>query len=84
MGYVAFGEGCIHHLGVLADQHSPRLRLGAAGVRQPGDVLRRRYREAVLWVLIDNEAARAFYRAHGWTETEERRRSEYPALPRGR
>ena len=34
----------VQHLGVLADQHAPRLRLRAAGVRQPGDVLRRRAR----------------------------------------
>ena len=33
-------------------------------------------REASLWVLTGNEAARAFYRAHRWAETEERRRSE--------
>ncbi len=41
VGYVAFGEGWVQHLGVLADVHPPRLRVGAAGVRQPGTVFHR-------------------------------------------
>ena len=32
-------------------------------------------------MLADNQAARAFYRARGWTETGERRESEYPRIP---
>jgi len=38
-------------------------------------------REAFCWVLTDNHLARAFYRAQGWTETGERRNSEYPPHP---
>jgi hypothetical protein len=32
-------------------------------------------------VLSGNEAARAFYRAHGWTETEERQTAEFAPYP---
>jgi ribosomal protein S18 acetylase RimI-like enzyme len=38
-------------------------------------------RQAFCWVLADNQAARSFYRAHGWTETGDRRKSEYPPHP---
>lgn len=37
---------------------------------------------AELWVLVENEAARAFYRSQGWHDTMERRDSEYPPYPR--
>jgi len=37
--------------------------------------------EASLWVLVGNEAARAFYRSHRWTDSADRRPSEYPPRP---
>lgn len=80
VGYVAFGEGVIHHLGVLADQHrrgygSALLEFASLEVYADGAT------EATLWVLDGNEVARAFYRAHGWTETEERQTAEFPPFP---
>ena len=39
--------------------------------------------EASLWVLVGNEAARAFYRSHRWTDTDDRRTVGVPAPPRG-
>jgi len=38
-------------------------------------------REAFCWVLADNHTARAFYRTLGWSETGERRKSEFPPHP---
>ena len=37
---------------------------------------------AQLWVLVENEGARAFYRSRGFHTTDERRDSEYPPYPR--
>jgi ribosomal protein S18 acetylase RimI-like enzyme len=80
VGYVAFGEGTIHHLGVLADQH--RRGYGSALLEFASlEVFADGAPEAVLWVLSGNEVARAFYRAHGWTETEERKKAEFPPYP---
>ena len=80
VGYVAFGDGVIHHLGVVADQHrrgygSVLLEFASLEVFAEGTP------EASLWVLSGNEAARAFYRAHGWTETEDRQTAEFPPFP---
>ena len=80
VGYVAFGEGAIHHLGVLADQHrrgygSALLEFASLKVFAEGTP------EAALWVLSGNEVARAFYRAHGWTETDDRQKAEFPPFP---
>jgi ribosomal protein S18 acetylase RimI-like enzyme len=79
-GYVAFNGETVHHLGVVS-AHQKRgygsallefacMEIYAGGARQ-----------AFCWVLADNQAARAFYRAHGWTETGDRRKSEYPPHP---
>ena len=38
-------------------------------------------REAELWVLTENHKARAFYRSHGWRETEDRGKSDFPPYP---
>ena len=80
VGYVAFGEGWVQHLGVLATY--TRRGFGSALLEFASlELFSTADREASLWVLTDNEAARAFYRAHRWTETEDRRRSEYPPHP---
>ena len=55
VGYVAFGDGVIHHLGVLADQHrrgygSVLLEFASMEVFAEGAA------EASLWVLSGNEA----------------------------
>ena len=80
VGYVAFGDGMIHHLGVLADRHrrgygSVLLEFASLEVFAEGTP------QASLWVLSANEVARAFYRAHGWNETEERQTAEFPPFP---
>ena len=80
VGYVAFGDGAIHHLGVLADQH--RRGYGSALLEFASlEVFAEGTPEASLWVLSGNEGARAFYRAHGWTETAERRTAAFPPYP---
>jgi len=80
VGYVAFGDGEIHHLGVLADRH--RRGYGSALLEFASlELFAEGTPQVSLWVLSGNEVARAFYRAHGWTETEERRTAEYPPYP---
>lgn len=80
VGYVAFGGNQIRHLGVLADQH--RRGYGSALLEFASlELFANQTPEASLWVLTGNETARAFYRAHGWTETEERQTAEFPPFP---
>ena len=80
VGYVAFGNGWVHHLGVLPE-HSRRGYGSALLEFASLELFSTADREASLWVLTGNEVARAFYRAHQWTETDDRRRSEYPPHP---
>jgi ribosomal protein S18 acetylase RimI-like enzyme len=80
VGYVAFNAHTVHHLGVVPDQTrrgygSALLEFACLEIYAGGA------REAYCWVLTDNHAARAFYRALGWTETGERRHLEYPPHP---
>ena len=80
VGYVAFNGDTVHHLGVVSTQQrrgygSALLEFACMEIYAGGT------REAFCWVLADNQAARAFYRTHGWTETGERRESEYPPHP---
>jgi GNAT superfamily N-acetyltransferase len=79
-GYVAFDEDTVHHLGVVPDQQ--RRGYGTALVEFACmEIFAGGAREVLCWVLTDNHVARAFYRALGWSETGERRRSEYPPHP---
>ena len=72
VGFVAFDDDTVLHLGVVPDQ--TRRGYGSALLEFASlEIFAGGAREASLWVLADNEAARAFYRAHGWTETGERR-----------
>ncbi|HEU4908296.1 MAG TPA: GNAT family N-acetyltransferase [Propionibacteriaceae bacterium] len=80
VGYVAFDVDTVHHLGVVPEQTrrgygSALLEFACMEIYAGGARL------AYCWVLADNHAARAFYRALGWTETGERRSSEYPPHP---
>jgi ribosomal protein S18 acetylase RimI-like enzyme len=80
VGYVAFDADTVHHLGVVPEQTrrgygSALLEFACMEIYAGGA------REAYCWVLTDNHVARAFYRALGWTETGERRNSEYPPHP---
>jgi ribosomal protein S18 acetylase RimI-like enzyme len=80
VGYVAFDGHTVLHLGVVPDQTrrgygSALLEFACMEIYAGGP------REAYCWVLTDNHAARAFYRALGWSETGERRHSEYPPHP---
>jgi ribosomal protein S18 acetylase RimI-like enzyme len=80
VGYVAFGDGTIHHLGVLADQQ--RRGYGSALLEFASlEVFAEGFPEATLWVLSGNEVARTFYRTHGWTETGLRQTAEFPPFP---
>jgi ribosomal protein S18 acetylase RimI-like enzyme len=80
VGYVAFGDGWLQHLGVVADY--ARRGYGSALLEFASlELFSTADRQASLWVLTGNEPARAFYRSHGWTETDDRRQSEYPPHP---
>ena len=80
IGYVAFDSETVHHLGVVPD-HTRRgygstlLEFACMEIYDGGA------RDAFCWVLTDNHAARAFYRALGWHETGERTKSEFPPHP---
>jgi ribosomal protein S18 acetylase RimI-like enzyme len=80
VGYVAFDADTVHHLGVVSD-HQGRGYGSALVEFACMEIYGGGSREAFCWVLADNPAARAFYRAHGWTETGERRNSEFPPHP---
>jgi len=80
VGYVAFDSETVHHLGVVPERTrrgygSTLLEFACMEIYAGGA------RDAFCWVLTDNHMARAFYRALGWSETGERRRSEFPPHP---
>jgi ribosomal protein S18 acetylase RimI-like enzyme len=80
VGYICFDVDTVRHLGVVPSQTrrgygTALLEFACMEIYGGGS------REALCWVLTDNHAARAFYRALGWTETGERRNSEYPPHP---
>jgi ribosomal protein S18 acetylase RimI-like enzyme len=82
IGFVAYEKaGRLRHLGI-APQEAGRgyggllLQFAAEEIFDSGSAL------AELWVLVENEGARAFYRSQGWQDTNERRDSPYPPYPR--
>ena len=80
VGYVAFDADTVHHLGVVSDH--TRRGYGSALLEFAGmEIYAGGAREAFCWVLADNHTARAFYRTLGWSETGERRKSEFPPHP---
>ena len=82
VGYVAFDDDTVLHLGVVA--HQTRRGYGSALIEFAClEIFSSGVGEASLWVLAENEVARAFYRSHGWTDTDGRRQGRVPALSRG-
>lgn len=80
VGFVAFDSAQIRHLGVLP--HHGRRGYGSALVEFASqEMFDAGAVEAFLWVLTRNEAARRFYRAHGWSELDDRRDCEHPPRP---
>jgi ribosomal protein S18 acetylase RimI-like enzyme len=80
VGYVAFNGDTVHHLGIVPEEQ--RRGYGTALLEFACmEIFAGGAAEAFCWVLTDNHVARAFYRAQGWIETGERRRSEYPPNP---
>lgn len=81
VGLVAFeSAGRLRHLAV-APQHARRgygallLEYATEEIFDSGAA------RAELWVLVENKAARAFYRSQGWHDTMERRDNEFPPYP---
>jgi ribosomal protein S18 acetylase RimI-like enzyme len=80
VGFVAFDDVTIRHLGVVPD-HTRRgygtalLEFATAEIFDGGAP------RVGLWVLEGNEGARAFYRSLGWTESSDRRPCEFPPAP---
>lgn len=68
VGYAAFGDGWLHHFGVV-----PRLwGTGRADVLYAAvldGLSARGTRTSYLWVLVDNHRARSFYTRRGWQDT---------------
>ncbi len=80
IGYVAFDKTTIQHLGVV--RHQIRHGYGTALLEYASlEIYSGGAREAELWVLSDNQVARDFYRANGWVDTDDRRKSEHPPRP---
>ncbi|MDN5727020.1 MAG: GNAT family N-acetyltransferase, partial [Propionibacteriales bacterium] len=79
VGYVAYGEGHIHRLGVV-EQHTRR-GFGRQLLSYATDDVFRSSPTVELDVLADNHSAREFYRAQGWRDTGERTPSEFPPNP---
>jgi ribosomal protein S18 acetylase RimI-like enzyme len=79
-GFVAFSADTVLHLGVVPDQM--RRGHGSALLSYAVTEMFLRNVDAVtLWVLTDNAGARSLYRTLGFTETEQRRRCEFPPFP---
>ena len=72
VGFVAFNDDTVLHLGVVP--HQTRRGYGSALLEFASlEIFAGGESEASLWVLVGNEAARAFYRSHRWTDTADRR-----------
>lgn len=80
IGYVAFDADVIRHLGVVPDQ----TRRGHGSVLleyATREIFDAGAQEVGVWVLTANRGARSFYRAHGWSGTDDRRECEFPPYP---
>jgi GNAT superfamily N-acetyltransferase len=80
VGYVAFSVDTVHHLGVVP-QHLRRGYGSALLEFASLEMFDRGVPEVQLWVLVENDAARAFYRSHGWQENDRRRECVFPPHP---
>jgi RimJ/RimL family protein N-acetyltransferase len=81
IGYAAYGDGWLRHFGYLpAWWGSGRARSlhdhAVAALRRDDPT-----RPLLLWVLVDNHRARAFYARLGWTDTEVRDTEVFPPYP---
>jgi ribosomal protein S18 acetylase RimI-like enzyme len=80
VGYVAFTADTVLHLGVVPQQR--RRGYGSALLEFASlEIFDSGVREAQLWVLVENIVGRAFYRSHGWRETDDRRDCTFPPQP---
>jgi GNAT superfamily N-acetyltransferase len=80
VGFVAFDADTVRHLGVVPGQ--TRRGYGTALLEYATrEIFDSGAAEAWLWVLTANETARAFYRFHGWSDTDELRDCEFPPYP---
>jgi ribosomal protein S18 acetylase RimI-like enzyme len=80
VGFVAFGRDTVLHLGVVPEQ--TRRGFGSALLEYAtAEMFALGVPSVRLWVLIDNGTARAFYRAAGWTDGDQRRDCEFPPQP---
>jgi ribosomal protein S18 acetylase RimI-like enzyme len=80
VGFVAFDDVDVRHLGVVPD-HTRRGYGTALLEHATSEIFDGGAPRAGLWVLEGNDGARAFYRALGWTETSGRRPCEFPPAP---
>lgn len=81
IGYLAHSSNAVLHFGVEPDFEGHECRtslLSCAEAEIFSDAL---VTEASLWVLLDDQPALDFYHDHGWSETDNSRRSPYPPKP---
>ncbi|HEY9293403.1 MAG TPA: GNAT family N-acetyltransferase [Microlunatus sp.] len=80
-GYAAWSGSTLLHLGVAEPYQ--RRGVGSALLRATEEELFAdpSIPEIELWVLKDNDSARAFYRDHGWSQTADEREAEFPPYP---
>jgi GNAT superfamily N-acetyltransferase len=80
VGYAAYGDGWLRHLGVRPDWWGTgRARAlhdhaVAALASRPGQT-------SYLWVLVANHRARTFYARLGWVDTGTREQEVFPPYP---
>jgi GNAT superfamily N-acetyltransferase len=80
-GYACYDRQTIHHLGVAADFQRRGVGTTLLTAAEDDIFSDPANREIGLWVLRDNDSARAFYRAAGWTDTDQSRTAEFPPYP---
>ena len=80
VGYAAYGDGWLHHFGVV-----PRMwGTGRADVLHAvvlEGFVAQGVRTSYLWVLVENHRARAFYARHGWEDTGARDHEVFRPFP---
>lgn len=80
VGLVGFNADTVLHLAVVP--HQMRRGYGSALLEYAtADIFDSGAREAQLWVLVDNQVARTFYRSHEWIDTDVRRDCDFPPSP---
>jgi RimJ/RimL family protein N-acetyltransferase len=81
IGYVAYGDGWLRHFGYLPSWwgtgRAQALHDHAVGAMRSDDSAR----PLRLWVLVENQRARAFYARLGWMDTGVRDQEVFPPYP---